>query len=242
MSFTKNLKLRKQLPIPIKKYIGFTLVELAIILVIIGIMATASAVVYLGVLRNAGGKQAVDAQLANLSGSVVAFVKKNNRLPCPDTNGNGFEGVVAGVCPAGVDRGWLPYISLGLSQPTNEARAIYGVYRNSPLADLAVFVDIPTLTNASNSSVSSSFVYFTGDGTVTNGAENCASNVQANPAFIILAAGESRDGAGDATDGVNTGLPGVGRCFSAPARGVDTNFDDRTIAVSFYALMAELNK
>lgn len=242
MRLTKNIKLRDQGSISIKRNKGFTLVELAIILVIIGIMASASAVVYLGVLRNAGGKQAVDAQLANLSGSVVAFVKKNNRLPCPDTTGNGFEGAVAGVCPAGIDRGWLPYISLGLSQPTNEGRAIYGVYRNGPLADLATFVDIPTLTNASNSPISSSFVYFTGDGSVTNGAENCATSIQANPAFIILAAAENRDGAGDMADGVNAGLPGVGRCFSAPSRGVDTNFDDRTIAVSFYALMAELNK
>lgn len=242
MSFTENIKLANQRAILMKKNSGFTLVELAIVLVIIGIMASASAVVYLGLLRNAGGTQAVDAQLANLSGSVLAFVKKNNRLPCPDTSGNGFEGVIAGVCPVGIDRGWLPYISLGLSQPTNEARAIYGVHRNPPLADLTTLVDIPSLSFASSLPVNSGFIYFTGDGGANNGAENCALNVQVNPAFIILAAGENRNGSGDATDGVNAGLPSIGKCFSAPSRGVDTNFDDRTIAVSFYALMAELNK
>lgn len=242
MNCEKNRESDKQLRCSLKKFSGVTLVELALVLVIIGIIASASAIVYLGVLRNAGGKQVVDAQLANLSGNIVAFVKKNNRLPCPDTIGNGFEGLSLGVCPNGVVRGWLPYISLGLSQPNNDARAIYGVYRNPPLADLTSFVDIPTLTQATSIPFSSSFVYFTGDGTVTNGAENCGLNVQANPAFIILATGENRDGNGNATDGVNTGLPASGLCFSAPSRGVDTNFDDRTVAVSFYALIAELNK
>ncbi len=229
---------------------GFTLLEAMIALVIFGLITSVASINYLGLWRKLGGKSVVDANLVSLSGSVITFAKTHHRLPCPDTRGNGYENLDgAGVCVAGTQVGRLPYISLGLSLPADDDRAYYGVYRNAtttPSADLSVSVTQNNLTAAATAAVSPGFVYVTGDGTTTNGAESCGGHVASNPAYVILAAGEDRDGAGTGAgaglDGINLGLASGGRCFSAASKGINTSFDDRSLALSFYGLLAELNK
>lgn len=224
---------------------GFSLIEVILAVFILGIITAVSSVTYLGLWRDVGGKAGVDSRLVALSGSVIAFVKTNHRLPCPDRDGTGYETLEAGVCAVNLDIGWLPYVSLGLSPPAANQRAFYGVYRNAtttPSADLAVSADQNTLSAAALAPHSSAYVYVTGDGSTTNGAENCSGTVLNNPAFVILAAGEDRNGDASNLDGVNVGLPTSSHCFSAPSRGIDARFDDRSLAVSFYAVMAELNK
>lgn len=222
------------------KAFGFSLLELIIVLVVVGVLASVSSVLYLGLLSKDGGVQVTDAKLKSLSGSVIAFVKTHHRLPCPDNTGSGYEALNAGICSNGIQVGWLPYVSMGLSPPADSERAIYGVYRTAT-ADLAVSTTVNILTAAASAVTSSNVIYMTGDGSTTNGTEDCINTVASNPAYIILAPGEDRDGNGSNVDGVNQGLPS-GRCFSAPSRGVDNIFDDRTISVSLYALLAELNK
>ncbi|MBI3712764.1 MAG: type II secretion system protein [Burkholderiales bacterium] len=225
---------------------GFTLLEVTIALVVLGLITSVASTNYLGLWRKVGGKTVVDANLVSLSGSVITFAKSHHRLPCPDTKGNGYENLDnAGVCVAGTQVGRLPYISLGLSLPSDDDRAYYGVYRNAttdPAADLTVSVTQNNLTAAATAAVSPSFVYVTGDGTTTNGVESCGGYVASNPAYVILAAGEDRDGVGGSLDGINIGLASGGRCFSAASRGIDGSFDDRSLALSFYGLLAELNK
>lgn len=218
---------------------GFSMIEMAVSLVVIGLMVSACAA-YLGVFRS-GNQLGTDAQLVSLSESIIAFASTRSRLPCPDTAGAGYEALVAGACPGGTQVGWLPYLSMGLSQPSAQQRAIYGVYRN-PAADLAVSSALASLSTAATQVVSNAYVYVTGDGTTTQGAENCATNIASNPAFVILAPGEDRDGDGLLVDGIHSTLLPNGRCFAAPTRGVATNFDDRTLAISSYALMARLNQ
>ena len=94
---------------------GFTLLEAMITLVIFGLITSVASINYLGLWRKVGGKSVVDANLVSLSGSVITFVKAHHRLPCPDTNGSGYENLDnAGGCIAGTQVGRLPYISLGL--------------------------------------------------------------------------------------------------------------------------------
>lgn len=219
---------------------GFSLLELIVVLVVIGLLASASSVLYLNLLSKGGGVQVTDAKLKYLSGSVIAFVKTHHRLPCPDTAGNGYEALIADVCSSGVQVGWLPYISMGLSPPSIQERALYGVYRTATI-DLAASTTVGNLNIAATTVSSSNIIYLTGDGTTANGTEDCSNTISTNPAFIILAPGEDRDGNGSGVDGVNRDLPN-GKCFSAPSRGIDNIFDDRTIAVSLYALLAEINK
>ncbi|WP_114972737.1 prepilin-type N-terminal cleavage/methylation domain-containing protein [Rhodoferax ferrireducens] len=217
---------------------GFSMIEMAVSLVVIGLMVSGSAA-YLGLFRS-GNQLGTDAQLVSLSESVMLFAGMRSRLPCPDTAGDGYEALVAGACPAGTQVGWLPYLSMGLSQPSARQRAIYGVYRN-PAADLAVSTAPATVQTAAVQLVPNiAFVYVTGDGTTAQGAQNCAANVVSNPAFVLLASGEDLDGDGLQVDGIHNTLPANGRCFASPTRAVDTNFDDRTLAISSNALMARL--
>lgn len=234
---------------------GFSLVEVSIALAVLGVIAAAAAAAYLGLFSAGRTKLNSDASLATISGAVVAFAKSRHRLPCPDTDGSGNEGVCS-AGPGGPEVGWFPYLSVGLALPAPDARAVYGVYRVAG-ADLAraeehggdpvgaaTYADgadlVRALQTAALTAPSSGHIYLTGDG-ATGGAENCGSNVVSNPAFVVIAPGEDRDGDGKRVDGIHSTLPGSGRCFAAPARAVDTNFDDRTFAISFYELMAKLN-
>jgi prepilin-type N-terminal cleavage/methylation domain-containing protein len=245
---------------------GYTLVEIAVSLAILGLLAAASTAAYVGTFTGNRTKLTSDASLATLSEAVIAFAKTYHRLPCPDLTGTGSEGLVAGVCPPAAEVGWFPYLSMGLTQPAPIARALYGVYR-APNANVALDADLATATEhggdsagsptyadgadfmqalqiAASLAATSGHVYVTGDGS-TSGAEICATNIAANPAFVILAPGEDRNGNGLTVDGVNSGLlplPTTSRCFSSPTRALDTGFDDRSIAIGFYAMMAKLNQ
>lgn len=238
------------------RYAGFTLVEVALVLAVLGVVAATAATAYLGMFSANRGKLNADASLAVLSGAIVAFAKSHHRLPCPDSAGSGTEGLVGGVCPAGLEVGWFPYLSAGLTQPAPLTRAIYGVYRLAG-ADLAraeerggdppgasTYADgadlVMALRLAAAQSPSSARIYLTGDG-ATGGVENCGSNVVSNPAFVILAPGEDRNVDGNPVDGIHSTLPLGGRCFAAPTRALDAGFDDRTQAASFYTLMAKLS-
>lgn len=64
--------------------------------------------------------------------SIRAFVSRENRLPCPDAAGQGYEGLNAvGVCPAveTSQYGGLPYIALNMDRPVLSEGEIlrYGV-------------------------------------------------------------------------------------------------------------------
>lgn len=235
---------------------GFTLLEVAVALAVLGLIASAAASAYLGLFSANRSNLNGEASLSSLSGAVLAFAKSRHRLPCPDADGSGRESLVNGVCPADLSVGWFPYLSAGLSSPAPLTRSIYGVYRATG-ADLArteehsgdavgaaSYADladlIRALRQAASQATAATRIYLTGDG-AASGLENCTTHVASNPAFVLLATGEDRDGDGKATDGIHATLPGNGRCFAAPTRGADSTFDDRTLAVSFYELMAKLN-
>ncbi len=218
---------------------GFSMIEMAVSLAVIGFLASGSAA-YLGLFKS-GTQLGADAQLTSLSESAIVFARTHHRLPCPDTVGAGYEALAGGICPIATQVGWLPYLSMGLSQPPAKDRAIYGVYRN-PAADLGASTAPAVVSLAAVQAVSNAYVYVTGDGTTINGAENCTTNIASNPAFVILVPGEDRSGDDLFVDGLHSTLPASGRCFAATTRREDTNFDDRTLAVSTYALMARISQ
>lgn len=92
---------------------GFTLVELAISMVILGLVLTGFA---LALSQQVQQRQLSDTRTALLqaNAAVVAFVVANARLPCPAVAGsNGQESMVGiGQCTAAA--GFLPAVSLGL--------------------------------------------------------------------------------------------------------------------------------
>jgi prepilin-type N-terminal cleavage/methylation domain-containing protein len=224
---------------------GFTLLEIAVALLVIGVIVSIGAGAYVGAFQVGGGRLVNESKLALLSEKVIEFARTRGRLPCPDFDGDGYEDLDAGgICTTGIRVGFLPYASMDLSRPGDNDRAIYGVSRTP---DLAVSFDLNLMDAAAARTPISTEAFVTGDGTTTNGIERCTVGspvIAYNPAYVLVLAGEDRDADGRLVDGVHSisgnTLPVSGLCFAAPSRESSTIFDDRSLAVGFYALKAKL--
>jgi type II secretory pathway pseudopilin PulG len=222
---------------------GYTLVEIAIVVTVIGLIAAVSIGTYSGALGNREVKTA-SSFAENISGAILAFARSNHRLPCPDTDGDGREGDAAGACPAGREVGYIPYETIGLNNPPTVERGIYGVYRNSAIsADLVVPAASLSRANFQRAIVAGSVpaaspahVFITGNNAST-GAENCAAQQVFHPAFVVVVPGSDRDGNGNNLDGIHVGLPGAGLCIASPDRVPSTVFDDRVVSTGFTTLL-----
>lgn len=115
---------------------GYSLVELAIVLAIMGVVGVVIWSLPL-LLRPVAQGDFVASELQMAEQSLAGFVLNNNRLPCPDTVGDGLEHCNANFI------GSLPFKTLGYA-PSQTLR--YGVYRNANAAaasdaDLAILKD-----------------------------------------------------------------------------------------------------
>ncbi|HEY3299940.1 MAG TPA: prepilin-type N-terminal cleavage/methylation domain-containing protein [Methylophilaceae bacterium] len=105
---------------------GFSLIELAIVLVIVGLIAGAGLGVTNGQIQSARISNTKQKQEA-IRLALINYISRNNRLPCPaiaslapGVAGYGAEVVAPGLCTGtivngNVATGVLPWVSLGLS-------------------------------------------------------------------------------------------------------------------------------
>lgn len=116
---------------------GFTLIELSIVLVIIGILISIVAGILPDIVGSTHDRED-QARLERAEKALIAYAARNRRLPCPDTDGDGRENRDGDeVCDA--ISGRLPFLDLGLSDGDDARgqRIAYGVYnQDEPLADL----------------------------------------------------------------------------------------------------------
>ncbi len=109
---------------------GFSLLEMAVVLVIIGVLGTAFWQ-FAPLLRGIDETQPVEKQLAITDEAILGFVMKHHRLPCPDTSDDGKEDAAAGGCSQ--KTGMLPFRTLDIDLPV---RLQYGVYQGAALPSL----------------------------------------------------------------------------------------------------------
>ncbi len=105
---------------------GFTLVEMAIVLVIIGLML-AALITPLGVQRDLRDYEEVRKELSEVREALVGFAlsQPNAHLPCPDIDNDGLENRAGTGCSSPI--GTLPWATIGLGQ-TDSWNAAY-LYR-----------------------------------------------------------------------------------------------------------------
>lgn len=96
---------------PSKHSAGFTLIEVAMVMVIIGFILT-GLFSGLGLQQESSKKKEDAANLAEIKAGLLTFLSVNRYLPCPDTTGDGKEDRDANNRCAAV-RGRLPYQTLG---------------------------------------------------------------------------------------------------------------------------------
>lgn len=234
---------------------GFTVLELAVTISIIGVLSVLASSAYSGVL-DVRARAHAQAEAEAARAAVRTFLLRNKRLPCPDLSSNGAGGRegLAGSCPNGAQLGWLPYESLGLPPPQPSQRMRYAVSRLGAGADLVAPPDLGVadfdgvarlrnaLSQAAKLGLGSDRPYLTGVGSAAD-PENC-SHVVANPAFALIAPVADRDDVGSTHpgfDGINRAMADASaHCIAAPGRAMDATYDDVVLAESASALLGWL--
>ena len=99
----------------LKNKFGFTLVEMAIVLVIIGLLISAFLTPLTAQLeqnRNAEARR----DLAEIKEALLGFAVINGRLPCPDTTGDGVEDACVNTNVTATTGGNVPWVTLNTNQ------------------------------------------------------------------------------------------------------------------------------
>jgi len=226
---------------------GFSLLELTLVLVVLGLLFATAAPAWQSVVHYHQHEFQGDKRLEQLASALANYAARHHRLPCPDMNGNGYEGT-DGLCSDDHRVGWLPTATLGLAPETSQDRVIYAVYRASD-ADLAVS-DALTADSTGQAQFlsrleraaegqSAPAPVVTGDGT-RQGNIDCVNNPVQRPAYVLLLTGEDRDGDGRLADLINPDQPGDPGCFAGPGLPANSEYDDLSIAVSAQALYGQI--
>lgn len=124
---------------------GALLVDVAMALVVTGVLAAVSLGTFTDVFR--ARKSSADVELLlRAKQAVLQFALRNERLPCPDTSGTGYEG--NGSACSGASYGALPVHALGLELPKLNSTEVlrYGVFRVPPNADLGAGAVVQSLS------------------------------------------------------------------------------------------------
>ena len=94
-----------------KRQNGFTLIELSIVLIIIGLLLGGLLMPLASQMHESRVAQSL-ARLNEAKEALIGFALVNQRLPCPDTDGDGLEQ----AAPCNNSEGVLPWRSLGIGQ------------------------------------------------------------------------------------------------------------------------------
>ena len=190
---------------------GFTLIELAVVLVIVGIVVSIVTSVLPSLLRSAKIKES-RAILEKVDYSMEGYMSANGRFPYADADGDG-------IGDNGVFFGDLPFRDLGLSSGDDawRNRIKYGVYDTLTTSSLSDFCDV--LKAAATSSFTPSRLHINQSG------------VRTNMAYVIVSGG-ARD-----LDGVNGFFDRKNGDddaeFDDPERLLTNTYDDLMLARSF---------
>lgn len=211
---------------------GFTLIEMAVVMVIVGIVISIMVTVLPSLIQTAKLKEA-KAVLEKYDATLQGYAIANNRLPFADSDGDGRE-------DTGTFTGNLPFITLGLSSGEDPwgNPVKYGVYGASggpgiltmAFADQDAFCAAITLAGQAGFTTSEVFVTTEDSCAAADGTNS------ANPAFVLASGGkEDMDGVNGFFD-LCTGTPGNG--FNAESKRPAPDYDDITRTFS----IGELNQ
>lgn len=105
-----------------KTVLGFTLIEMSIVLIVISLIL-AGVLKTVSVQRQQLKRDETRQQLEIIRDALIGFSVTQDRLPCPDVDGDGIEDVAGGVAPpppngtaCANDEGFIPFVDIGAGQ------------------------------------------------------------------------------------------------------------------------------
>lgn len=98
-----------------KSYHGFTLVEMAVVLVIVGLLI-AGLLTPLSAQRDIKDYSEAKASLDQIKEALYGYAVANGKLPCPDADGDGVANACSGITDATSTGGNLPWVTLGVQR------------------------------------------------------------------------------------------------------------------------------
>ena len=209
---------------------GFSLLEVAVVMVVVGLML-GGMLIPLSAQIEKQDRDETKQILGDMHEALVGYAMTYDRLPCPDTDGNGTENR-AGTCTS-VEGGW-PWVELGVGKEDAWGRQFtYRVTGN--FADTGVTSDgtgcLPVTTGVSFSACSN------GDISVLDAT--AGNSVAALVPAIIISHGKNwaTTSSVDETQNINGDVTFVDRVYSADA---SPKFDDLVIWVSPNILKARM--
>ena len=190
---------------------GFTLIEMAVVLVIVGIVISIVATILPSLIQSAKMKK-TRAILEKAEYAIEGYITANGRLPYADSDGDGTG-------DTGTYFGLVPFRDLGLSSGDDAwtNRMEYGVYSDLTTTNLSNFCTV--LQNAATSPTDTNKLHINQSGTLTN------------MAFVIVSGG-AKDL--DGTNGFFDGRNGDNNAeYDDPDKTINTTYDDLMLARSF---------
>lgn len=171
-----------------KKSQGFTLVELAIVLVIFGLLIAAF-ITPLMAQREFQGRRETQGLLNESKEALIGYAIVNRYLPCPDTKAipNGIESrdIATGKCVGGnVDEGILPWNTLGI-QPLDAWQHYFRYRVDATFSDSKVLFSITNATGFSGINI--------------DGESGPLVSTNSRPVAVVLSHGANGFGAMNAT-------------------------------------------
>lgn len=228
-----------------KQCLGFTLVEMAIVLVIAGLVLSAL-LLPLQAQRQQLAHAQTEITLENAKQALLGFAQSKGRLPCPAMAGsNGLEDPipVTGACTASA--GFLPAATLGI-QPTDSAGFAIDAWNNRiryaittvNTAGGAATPDFTTsneMSNVSIATLSPNLVVCSDSSAANCSAANYLIN---NAVAVIFSTGENfgHSAGVDETSNLAATTTFYSRTVTAATAAPSQEFDDMVIWISPFVL------
>ena len=213
---------------------GFTLIELSIVLILIGVIISTMTSVLPSLIRSSKVKQG-KTSIEIVDNTLMGYAMASHRLPCPDVNLDGIADPNDGSdCTNYI--GWLPYITLGMSSGNDPwGNPIkYGIYGEAGYTGLEKIYDSSSfctaIGNASQATFTTNRIHTTT--AVPCNSANASNSV--NQAYIIGSSGaqdaDSSNGFFDLCNGENN------FAFNPPSQIQLAQYDDIIIAKPLFEL------
>ena len=244
---------------------GFTLIEMAIVMVIIGVLIGA-AILPLKAQRDTAHIKQARNELKTIEEAIYGFAIANGRLPCPAQPGSAVEDLPGGGNCTNTSRGFVPANTLGLSGNTNCDSLLIDPWGNpyrysvtasnhATLGDAALF-DFTTSDEIKDIKIAAGDLSALNPNLDICDVDNCGSNLTSVAVAAVYSmgkrwrnvtsAGEIQNAGEGAPIASTCGLAAYGMSnnnqyvFHSPVEIVANQFDDIMIWISPNILYAKL--